>query len=110
MYSPLFNHVLVEVDDKEANWGKGNNDNIGGEAYREGKVVEFGMMLADHDHPLHTEEAGRQVDVILQHLIGKHVMWNEGHEAGKTFEHDGKMYALVYWWDLVGVKDDSSVE
>ena len=104
MYKPLFNQVLVEIDDIDAKWGKGSDDNIGGEVYREGKLLEAGAMFATADYPISPEELSSEVEKI----IGKPVMWNEGHEAGKIFDEDGKKYALVYWWDLVAVKDQSN--
>lgn len=107
MYKPLFNKVLVEIDDQDAKWGSGNNENLGGEAYREGKLIEsnvtfpfvYGDLLLPDD--LDPEEVINE----LHSLEGKTVMWNEGHEAGTVFEEDGKKYALVYWWDIIGVKE-----
>lgn len=98
MYKPLFNQVLVEIDDSDAKWGKGNDDSFGGETFREGQLREFGTLLYTKDYP---EVEG--VVELLEELIGKRVLWNEGHEAGKVFEHDDKKYALVYWWELVAV-------
>lgn len=105
MFRPSFNHVLVEVDDKEGKWGKGTNENIGGEAYREGKLVEVCKYFSQPENANMPIEDWHGVMKGVQDLIGKHVMWNEGHEAGKTFEEDGKLYALIYWWDIVGVKE-----
>lgn len=94
MFKPMFNQVLVEVDNKDKEWGGGNNDNLGGEAYREGTLLGIGRFICTSDYPDYPLNLGEFLD--------KHVMWNEGHEAGKTFEEDGKLYALVSWWDLVG--------
>ena len=102
MYKPLFNKVLVEIDDKESNWGKGTDTNLGGEVYREGKVLETGMLV---DTPDYNTIA---IDMVgwLSGLTGKQIMWNEGHEAGTIFEENSKKYALIYWFDIVGIRDD----
>jgi hypothetical protein len=105
MYKPGINHVLVEIDDTDAKWGKGNDDNVGGEVFREGSVVEFGSIMPTHDYPYISSGHNPKFTEDLNSLISKTIMWNEGHEAGKVFEHEGKKYALIYWWDIVGVKD-----
>lgn len=101
MYKPLFNTVLVEI--KEDKWARasGNDDNIGGEAFREGVLIEFGMLVNTSDYPL-GDGAIFELSDALETTIGKTVIWNEGHEAGTVFEEDGKKYALLYWWDLRG--------
>lgn len=100
MYEPLFNQVLVEIDDKEAKWGKGNDDSMLGASYREGLLLSVGEVIPTQEHHDYNPWPN------LEPIVGKQIMWNEGHEAGKVFEHEGKMYALVYWWDIVGVKKD----
>jgi hypothetical protein len=103
MYKPHFNHVLVELEiDK---WARGSDDSFGGEVYREGKVTDVGGIMSVRDYPVPDEDLGDIRQYFLD-MIGKTIMWNEGHEAGKVFEHDGKKYALIYWWDIVGVKDE----
>lgn len=101
MYKPLFNKVLVEI--KVDEWGR-DDQGIAGEVYREGKVVETGVFVETSDYP-----GGLDDDVIVYvtDLKGKDVMWHEGHEAGTVFEENDKKYALVFWWDLIGVKDAS---
>ena len=105
MYKPLFNTVLVEIKQDEWARARGNDESLGGEVYREGTLIEVGfpMPTSDYPEPLNAIEtimdfAGREGDVT--------VMWNEGHEAGTIFEEDGKMYALLYWWDLRGAKNE----
>lgn len=102
MYKPKFNHVLVEIDDKDAEWGKSSDGNIGGEVYREGVVKDAGDFYRVPDHEVDAEDIGP----IITELIGKQIMWNEGHEAGTVFEENGKKYCLIYWWDIIGVKDE----
>lgn len=99
-YKPSFNRVLVEIDDKEAIWGKGTDTNLGGEVYREGKVLQVGECIQTSDYPDYPDEDD------MNALVGKNIMWNEGHEAGTVFEENGKKYALIYWFDITGVQDD----
>jgi hypothetical protein len=104
MYKPKFNQVLVEVDTSEDKWGGTQDDKIGGPSYREGKLLEVcEIFVQTADYPLDSASLSEVRDMAIS-TIGKTVMWNEGHEAGKTFEHDGKLYALIYWWDIVAEK------
>lgn len=38
----------------------------------------------------------------LADLNGKVVRWEEFAEGGQTFVEDGKTYALIPWWRLIG--------
>jgi hypothetical protein len=100
MYKPQFNSVVVEIDDKEGEWGSGNDESMLGKSFTKGKVVSAGDLLDTKDHPI----AGMKADDITA-LFGKQITWNEGAEAGTTFEEDGKLYGFIYWWDIRGVKE-----
>lgn len=100
MYEPKFNSVLVEIDDADAAWGNGNDESMLGKSYRYGTFVTAGELFATKDYQLEAEE----IADILRPLEGKQIMWNEGVEAGTVFEHDGKQYGFIYWWDIRGVK------
>lgn len=103
MYKPKFNHVLVEIiESVEAQYGKTSDENLGGEVYREGKLIEVGEFIATQEYPISVTQLQEK---LVDPLVGKQIMWNEGHEAGTVFEHDNKKYALIYWWDIIGVKD-----
>lgn len=105
MYEPLFNTVLVEIDDSEAKWGTGNDDSTLGKSYRFGTVVTFGQFLPTADYPVWKGiPSDKALIVIISELEGKQIMWNEGVEAGTVHEHDGKQYAFIYWWDIRGGK------
>lgn len=97
MYDPLFNSVLVEIDDKDANWGSGNDDSMLGKSYRLGTVVQVGDAVPIATYP----QTPTMADV--EKFKGQQIMWNEGAEAGTTFDHDGKLYGFIYWWDVRGV-------
>jgi len=100
MYKPLFNKVLVEINDEEAKWGSGNDDSMLGASYREGKLISRSECHPVPDHP--------EFNPLnqLDDLVGKTIMWHEGTEAGTVFEENSKKYGLIYWWDIIGVKDE----
>jgi hypothetical protein len=105
MYQPLFNSVLVEIDDKDAEWGSGNDESMLGKSYSKGKVVKVGDLVATQTYPLVTSELDMLNSQYIKELPGKHIMWNEGAEAGTTFEEDGKLYGMIYWYDIRAVKE-----
>ena len=41
----------------------------------------------------------------LQKYIGKVVRWEQYAEGGQTFQDDGKTYALIPWWRLIGIEE-----
>lgn len=102
MYDPLFNSVLVEINDKDAIWGSGNDESMLGKSYSKGKIVKVAPLTPTDHYPLETKGA-IEIANKLDSLTGKDILWNEGCEAGTTFEEDGKMYGLIYWWDIRGV-------
>ncbi len=104
MYKPSFNSVLVQIDDDDAKWGSGNDESMLGKSYSKGTAVEFGNLVPDDKYDIETLE---DVRPMLDELVGKPVMWNEGAEAGTTWEENGKLYGFIYWWDIRGVKDDT---
>lgn len=102
MYEPIFNSVLVEIDDKDAEWGSGNDDSMLGKSYSKGKVVRIApYFVTTKEHPL---PDGSLVYEDTDKLVGKNIMWNEGAEAGTVFEFDGKQFGMIYWFDIRGVK------
>lgn len=100
MFKPKFNSVLVEINDEEAKWG-GSDDSMLGASYREGKVIATGDYFSTKDYPVRPED----IVPLIEAMLGKTIMWSEGHEAGTVFEEDGKKYGLIYWWDIRGVKE-----
>lgn len=101
MYKPKFNKVLVEIDDKDAAWGKSSDGNMAGEVYREGTLLLVGWLVPTQEYPIVIDH----LNDTLDGLIGEQIMWNEGHEAGTVFEENGKKHCLIYWWDIIGVKE-----
>lgn len=101
MYDPSYNSVLVQIDDKDAQWGSGNDESMLGKSYNKGKFIKCGDVMETDKYM----DVGT-VDDELTGLVGKSIMWNEGVEAGTTFDHDGKLYGFIYWWDIRGVLND----
>jgi hypothetical protein len=108
MYEPVFNSVLVEIDDKDAQWGSGNDESMLGKSYSKGKVIGVGDFIPDANHPTKIEVTNEDLKSYIRakvlKLVGKSIMWNEGVEAGTTFEFDGKLFGMIYWWDIRGIK------
>ena len=101
---PLNNNVLVEVlrDDD----GVSRTD--ASESMKYGRLVDFSVSRYHL-----TASAAIQLDGDFIHLEmgrledmqGKVVRWEEFAEGGQTFEEDGKTYALIPWWRLIGYED-----
>lgn len=102
MYEPIFNSVLVEIDDADAKYGSGNDESMMGKSFSKGKVIRVGDCLETQQYP----DVDDSVLDDIRKLAGKQVMWNEGAEAGTTFEFDGKLFGFVYWYDIRSVKVD----
>lgn len=100
MYEPGYNSVLVEIDDKDAQWGAGNDESMLGKSFSKGKFIRLGEFAEDSKY---AEETLDEIWPELLKLYGKKILWNEGVEAGTTFEFDGKLYGFIYWWDIRGV-------
>lgn len=106
MYEPVFNSVLVEIDDKDAEWGSGNDESMLGKSYSKGKIIRVGNLVAKADYPLN-EETHAELKSQLNNSVGRKILWNEGSEAGTTFEFDGKLFGMIYWFDIRGVLVDA---
>lgn len=100
MYEPGYNSVLVKIDDKDAKWGAGNDESMLGKSYSKGKLVSIGEFVEDSQY---SEETLEEIWPELLKLVGKKIMWNEGVEAGTTFEHEGQLYGFIYWSDIRGI-------
>jgi hypothetical protein len=112
MYEPVFNAVVVQIDDKEAAWGGDKSDDGPfGSSYNKGKIVA----VADDFFPFgdtahlsvdHVDKMRDRVAHIL--MTGRPVMWHKGHEGESIFDFNGEKFAMIFWWDLVGVKVSTS--
>lgn len=98
MYEPVFNSVLVEIDDKDAEWGSGNDESMLGKSFSKGTVILVAAAVPTAAYP----EPPTMADIAK--FKGRKIIWNEGTEAGTTFEFDGKLFGMIYWFDIRGVK------
>ena len=106
MYQPKFNSVLVQIDDTDAAWGGGNDESMMGKSFHKGRVVEIGKELFPGGSAGELNPQGMiDISPLIRDLVGKDIIWNEGDEAGTTFEEDGKLYGFIYWYSIRGVKD-----
>lgn len=101
--TPLGNNVLVEVLDDYAGVTR-NNEN---ESQKKGKVVDFNVeryhltasAAVEFDDSFIVEKSA-QLDELTK--SGAVVYWEEFANEGQSFEQDGKQYAYVAWWRLLG--------
>jgi hypothetical protein len=111
MYEPVLNHVLVEIDDREAAWGGDQSaDGPMGKSYNKGKLISVGDIFAFGDTARLDTDMLIEVMGALQTFVGRPIMWHKGHEGESIFEHEGKQYAFIFWWDIVGVKPQTIKE
>lgn len=106
LYEPLFNTVVVEIDDKEAAWGGSKDESAGllGQSYNKGTLLAVAAELFPFGDTSQLLEAGlHQIGDRLQSMVGQKVLWNKGHEGDNIFDRDGKKYAIIFWWDILGV-------
>lgn len=101
---PLNNNCLVEVI-KEYD-GVSRADENEDKSY--GKLISYSVM----PHHVTASSFGKfsqeHMDYIISRLNdakNKTVRWEQYAEGGQTFVEDGKTYALVPWWRLIGVSD-----
>ncbi len=102
---PLNNNALIEVlrDDDGVSRTDAN------ESMKYGRLID--VSVSDHhltaSAALEFYSVDRQAYVDhFANLKGKIVRWEEFAEGGQTFEEDGKTYALIPWWRLIGFEED----
>lgn len=103
MYEPSYNSVLVQIDDKDAEWGSGNEESMLGKSFKKGVVMAVGDLVEDNKY---SQDILDELIPELNNLKGKSIIWNEGAEAGTTFDKDGKLFGFIYWTDIRGVLAD----
>lgn len=101
---PLVNNVLIEVQREDDNVSRAEQN----------ESMKYGILRDYHVEPYHlTASAAIQFDnnylaglqSELRDLVGKVVRWEEFAEGGQTFEEDGKTYALIPFWRLIGYEE-----
>ena len=101
LYRPLGNTVLVELIDEDEVYGTGNDDSMMGLSYQFGKLLEVGPMFSTADYPLNADVVKGVLDDLTP---GQRIIFNKGAEANASFTHEGKQYAMIFWWEIRGVE------
>lgn len=103
MIRPLFNNCLIELVDDYAGVLRSTAD----ERVQKGYLHDGTMLIADHL----TTSTGYHIEGLLDYakqlgkLKGKLVYYQEYADSGAVFEQDGKRWALVPWYRLIGFED-----
>lgn len=104
MIKPLFNNCLVELlDDYEGLVGS-SDENV-----QKGVLRDY-MLNIDHLTASTGYELGSLATYkeLLDSYQGKVVYWQEYADAGSKFMIDGKQFALVPFYRLIGVDDEQT--
>lgn len=100
---PFNNNVLVEITREYDVVSRADAD----ESQSVGIVRDFGISQYHVTASAGLEFGGQFLDDLentLKDLMGKTVRWEQFAEGGQTFQEDGKTYALVPWWRIIGVE------
>lgn len=102
MIKPLNNHCLVEVIKEHSAVLRAETD----QQYQKGKLISYGLA------PSHlTVSTGFEIEDIdeiqneLTEMVGKTVYWQQYADSGQVFPIDGKKFALIPFYRLVGVEE-----
>lgn len=102
---PWGNNVLIEVIRENDGVSRADGD----EHLKSGKIVDVSFSkyhitassFGELDHGLIGE-------LQLKLQTGKIVRWEELADTGQTFKEDGKLYALIPWWRIISIEEDSN--
>jgi hypothetical protein len=104
---PLNNNVLIEVMTEHSGVSQASSDGSP-VTMNFGKLIDFSIVKF---HLTASASAYLEDDFLnnlrdeLTKMKGGIVRWEEFAEGGQTFEEDGKTYALIPWWRLIGYKE-----
>lgn len=105
---PLINNVLIEV----------MRDDDGVSRTDDTESMKYGRLIDAHVEAYHltasaavafSEEYMLAKAKELGDMIGSIVRWEEFAEGGQTFKEDGKTYALIPFWRLIGTTEVENV-
>lgn len=102
---PLLNNALIEVMRKDDLVARADEN----ESLRFGRLIDVSVsgihLTASSGFELRPDMYAETYEVY-NNLKGKIVRWEEFAEGGQTFKEDGKTYALIPWWRIIGYEDD----
>lgn len=102
---PLNNNVLIEVMTEHSGVSQASSDGSP-VTMNFGKLIDFAVFSYHMTASVFgVIEEAEIIKKTLSTMKGKIVRWEEFAEGGQTFEEDGKTYALIPWWRLIGYKD-----
>lgn len=102
---PLLNNALIEVLRDDDGISRSNKN----ESMKYGRLIDVavsGIHLTASSGMEFSDGMYVAASKLYKDLIGKIVRWEEYAEGGQTFEEDGKTYALIPWWRLIGFEEE----
>lgn len=103
MIRPLFGNCLIElVDDYAGVIRSDANERVQKGYLRDAFIMDEHLTTSTGHTITHIDEWGSQING----LVGKLVYYQEYADSGAVFEQDGKKWALVPWWRLIGFEDN----
>jgi hypothetical protein len=101
---PLNNNVLVEIIDPY----HGVARNGTGESHKEGRIIDFAIAKYHITASAAICFGDDFIESKSQELAGYSkngslVLWEEFANEGQELKKNGKTYALIPWWRLIGV-------
>jgi hypothetical protein len=100
---PLNNNVLIEVMREDDGVSRTDEN----ESMKYGKLIDFSLSrhhLTASAALQFTDDDVVEIATSLNVIKGKIVRWEEFAEGGQTFIEDGKTYALIPFWRLIGAE------
>lgn len=101
---PFMNNCLIEVIREDDGVSRTDEN----ETKNRGKLVDYRTM------PVHlTASAGFDISEETRRIVhevlnaGMIVRWEEFAEGGQTFEENGKTYALIPWWRVISIEQET---
>lgn len=102
---PLNNNVLIEVIRDNDGVSRADDN----ESLQVGKVIAASVSRFHQTASAFGEIDGNYAESITNLLVpGSIVRWEQYAEGGQTFQEDGKTYALVPWWRLISIEDNTT--
>lgn len=102
---PLNNNVLIEITREYDAVVRTEED----ESHSVGIVRDFSIvpyhLTASAALRFQQPDDYYAITKDLDYLVGKTVRWEQYAEGGQTFVQDGKTYAFVPWWRLLGIME-----
>lgn len=104
MIKPLFNMCKIEIIDDYAGVLRDNKD----EQVQKGVLIDFHLssehITASTGHSMAEEFMG-DLNSMLKGYVGKTVNYAQYADSGQVIEEDGKKYAYVPFYRLIGVEE-----